>query len=184
MVQLHVGRSQTRDKVGGEAGEETSSGAGRGGVASTGSIGFCNRLLLRSKRKTESKSSNVGLQKVKGEPMLIKQEAEQKEVKVEEVIPYSAGASTGGQTLSTPRGHQPEEIKPTQKPFLQSPATLPSPIAPGPTILHTQTQSANHLHIPPTVYFRVFITLHHLAAARCLAPSALWVLPFSKGRHP
>ena len=31
-----MGRSQTRE-VGGEAGEETPSGAGRGGVASTGS---------------------------------------------------------------------------------------------------------------------------------------------------
>ena len=33
--QLFRGTSQTRDNVGGEAGEETPSGAGRGGVAST-----------------------------------------------------------------------------------------------------------------------------------------------------
>ena len=45
-----------------------------------------SRLLLRSKMKTESKSSKVVLQKVKvkEEPMLIKQELEQKEVKMEE----------------------------------------------------------------------------------------------------
>ena len=45
-----------------------------------------SRLLLRNKMKTEYKSSKVVLQKVKEEPMLIKQEVEEKdlEVKVEE----------------------------------------------------------------------------------------------------
>ena len=91
-----------------------------------------SRLLLRSKMKTESKSSKVVLQKVKvkEEPMLIKQEVEQKEVKMEEEKEIkvekkeesvthtlkeekeekkycpSMGVSTGESTLFTPRSSQ------------------------------------------------------------------------------
>ena len=92
-----------------------------------------SRLLLHNRMKTEAKSSKVVLQNVKEEPMLIKQEVEEKEleVKVEEekekVMPCSAGASTGGQTLSTPRSNQPEEVKPTPQPFPQCPSTPPFP---------------------------------------------------------
>ena len=69
--------------------------------------------------KTEGESSEVAMQKVKEEqasPKLIKQKVEERELEVkveEEVMPCSAGASTGVQTLSTLRSKQAEEEKTT-----------------------------------------------------------------------
>ena len=54
-----LGRSQTRDKVVGEAEEETPSGAGRGGVASTGSRG-------RSPPETGAEAAVFSLTRVGG----------------------------------------------------------------------------------------------------------------------
>ena len=81
--------------------------------------------------KTEDESSKVAMQKVKEEqasPKLIKLKVKEKELEVkvkegkEEVMPCSAGASTGFQTYaeavkSTLRSNQAEEEKPTPKPF-------------------------------------------------------------------
>ena len=112
-----------------------------------------SKLLLRSKMKTEAKSSKVALQKVKEEqtlPMLVKEEVVEKEleVKVEEkkekVMPCSAGASTGGQTLFTPRSNQPEEARPTPKPFLQCPDTPPFPNFSSPLHTHTPITYISH----------------------------------------
>ena len=90
-----------------------------------------SRLLLANKEKTEAKSLKVAAKKVKMEPVrLLKQEVEEEEVKVkveedkeevkvkveeekEEAMHLSAGASTGGPTLSTPRSSQAEEAMPT-----------------------------------------------------------------------
>ena len=84
--------------------------------------------------------------------MLIKQEVEEKEleVKVEEekVMPCSAGASTGGQTLSTPRSNQPEEVKPTPKPFLQCPDTPPFPNLSTPFYTHNNTAYRYQVRLP------------------------------------
>ena len=111
-----------------------------------------SRLLLRNKMKTESKSSKVVLQKVKEEPMLIKQEVEEKEVKVEEekekVMPCSAGASTGGQTLSTPRSNQPEEVNSTPKPALQCPHTPPFHNFSSPFYAHNNTLPTTYISHP------------------------------------
>ena len=111
-----------------------------------------SRLLLHSKMKTELKSSNVVLQKVKEEPMLIKQEVEEKEVKVEEekekVMPCSVGASTGGQTRSTPRSNQPEVVKPTPNPFLQSPPIPPFPNLSSPFYTHNNTSPTTYISHP------------------------------------
>ena len=144
-----------------------------------------SRLLLRSKMKTESKSSKVVLQKVKvkEEPMLIKQEVEQKEVKVEEekeeVIPCSVGASTGGQTLSTPRSNQPEEVKPTPEPFLQSPATPPFPNLSSPFYTHKHTLPITYISHPQYVsQFSSPYTTPFFIPPPCgsLMPGSQWVL--------
>ena len=57
--QLFRGTSQTRDNVGGEAGEETPSGAGRDGVASSG-------LRGRSSPKTGAEAKVFSLTTVGG----------------------------------------------------------------------------------------------------------------------
>ena len=81
---------------------------------------------------------------------LIKQEVEEKvlEVKVKEekekVMPCSAGASTGGQTLFTPRSNQSEEARPTPKPFLQCPVTPPFPNFSSPLHTHTPITYISH----------------------------------------
>ena len=112
-----------------------------------------SRLLLCNKMKTEAKSSKVAVQKVKEEqasPRPIKQEVEEKvlEVKVKEekemVMPCSAEASTGGQTFSTPRSNQSEEVKPTPKPFLQCPDTPPFPNFSSPLHTHTPITYISH----------------------------------------
>ena len=133
--------------------------------------------------KTESKSSKVVLQKVKEEPMLIKQEVEQKEVKVEEekeeVIPCSVGASTGGQTLSTPRSNQPEEVKPTPEPFLQSPATPPFPNLSSPFYTHKHTLPITYISHPQYVsQFSSPYTTPFFIPPPCgsLMPGSQWVL--------
>ena len=116
-----------------------------------------SRLLLRSKMKTEAKSSKVVLQKVKEEqtlPMLVKEEVVEKELEVkveeekEEVMPCSAGASTGGQTLFTPRSNQPEEARPTPKPFLQCPDTPPFPNFSSPFYTHNNTSPTTYISHP------------------------------------
>ena len=104
-----------------------------------------SRLLLRSKMKTEAKSSKVVLQKVKEE--LIKEEVEVK-VKEEKVMPCSAGASTGGQTLFTPRSNQPDEVKPSPKPFLQRPDTPPFPHLSSPFYTHNNTSPTTYISQP------------------------------------
>ena len=115
-----------------------------------------SKLLLRSNMKTEAKSSKVVLQNVKEEqvvPMLIKEEVEEElEVNVEEkkekVMPCSAGASTGGQTLFTPRSNQPNEVKPTPKPFLQCPDTPPFPHLSSPFYTHNNTLPTTYISHP------------------------------------
>ena len=85
---------------------------------------------------------------------LIKKEVEEKEheVKVKEekekVMPCSAGASTGGQTLSTPRSNQPEEVKPTPEPALQCPNTPPFPNLSSPFYTHTNTSPITYISHP------------------------------------
>ena len=77
------------------------------------------------------------------------------------------GASTGGQTLSTPWTNQSEEEKPTPKPFLQKMprhSFLPQFLF---TIQHTH---ANHLHLPSTAFLTVPSSFLHPAAAWYLAP--------------
>ena len=113
-----------------------------------------SRLLLCNKMKTEAKSSKAAVQKVKEEQVLIKQEVEEKEleVKVEEekekVMPCSAGASTGGQTLSTPRSNQSEEVKPTPEPFLQCSNTPPFPNLSSPFFTHNNTSPITYISHP------------------------------------
>ena len=121
-----------------------------------------SKLLLRSNMKTEAKSSKVALQKVKEKqtlPMLIKEEVEL-EVKVKEekekVMPCSAGASTGGQTLFTPRSNQPEKVNKTPKPALHCPETPPFSNFSAP-----HHHFAHHLHFTLTALLTIYITLHH-----------------------
>ena len=105
-----------------------------------------SRLLLRSKMKTEAKSSEVA------GPMLVKEEVEERElevnVKKEKVMPCSAGASTGGQTLSTPRSNQPEEVNSTPKPALQCPHTPPFPNFSSPFYTHNNTLPTTYISHP------------------------------------
>ena len=116
-----------------------------------------SKLLLRSNVKTEAKSSKVALQKVMEEQMLsmlVKEEVEEKELEVkvkeekEKVMPCSAGASTGGQTLFTPRSSQPTEVKPTPKPFLRCPDTPPFPHLSSPFYTHNNTSPTTYISHP------------------------------------
>ena len=145
-----------------------------------------SRLLLCNKMKTEAKSSKVTGQKVKemqASPM-IKKDVEEKEheVKVKEekekVMPCSAGASTGGQTLSTPRSNQPEEVKPTPEPTLQCPNTPPFANLSSPFYTHTNTSPITYIsqpqHFPQfsSPYTPFFISL----TCGGLMPGPQWVL--------
>ena len=114
-----------------------------------------SKLLLRSKMKTEAKSSKVVLQKVKEE--LIKEEVEVK-VKEEKVMPCSAGASTGGQTLFTPRSNQPEKVNQTPTPALQCPDTPPFSNFSSPFYTHNNTSPTTYISHPQ--HFSQS-TLHH-----------------------
>ena len=143
-----------------------------------------SRLLLRNRMKTEAKSSKVVLQNVKEEPMLIKQEVEEKEleVKVEEekekVMPCSAGASTGGQTLSTPRSNQPEEVKPTPQPFPQCSSTPPFPHLSSPFFTHNTTPITYISHPQHSAQLSSPYTTPFFIPPPCggLMPGPQWVL--------
>ena len=145
-----------------------------------------SRLLLRSKMKTEVKSSKVVLQKVKEEqtlPMLVKEEVVEKELEVkveeekEEVMPCSAGASTGGQTLFTPRSNQPEEARPTPKPFLQCPDTPPFPNFSSPFYTHNNTSPSTYISHPQHFSQSPYTTPFFIPPP-CggLMPGSQWVL--------
>ena len=92
--------------------------------------------------------------------MLVKEEVEEKEIEVkvkeekEKVMPCSTGASTGGQTLFTPRSSQPTEVKPTPKPFLQCPDTPP--------FTHLSSPFYTHNNTSPTTYIPTHSTFHNL----------------------
>ena len=144
-----------------------------------------SRLLLRNRMKTEAKSFKVVLQNMKEEPMLIKQEVEEKEleVKVEEekekVMPCSAGASTGGQTLSTPRSNQPEEVKPTPQPFPQCSSTPPFPNLSSPFYTYKHTSPLTYISHPQYVpQFTSPNTTPFFICPPCgsLMPGSQWVL--------
>ena len=64
------------------------------------------------------------------------------------VMPCSAGASTGGQTFSTPRSNQPNEVKPTPKPFLQCPDTPRFPHRSSPFYTHNNTSPTTYISQP------------------------------------
>ena len=149
-----------------------------------------SRLLLANKEKTEAKSLKVVAKKVKVESVssrpLKKEVEEEEEVKVkveeekEEAMHFSAGASTGGQTLSTPRSNQPEEVKPTPKPFLQCPDTPPFPnLSTTPFYTHNNTTPITYISHPQ--HFSQFTspyTTPFFITPPCgsLMPGSQWVL--------
>ena len=117
--------------------------------------------------------------------MLLKEEVEEKESEVkvkeekEKVMPCSAGASTGGQTLFTPRSNHPEEVNPTPKPALQCRHTSPFPNFfspfytlnnPSPTTYISHQQHFSHSTPPYTTPF--FIP----PPCGGLMPGSQWVL--------
>ena len=142
-----------------------------------------SRLLL-AKEKTEAKSLKVANKKVKVESVSsrpLKREVEEEEVKVkveevkEEVKHFSAGASTGGQTLSTPRSSQAEEAKPTPQTFPQCPGTPPFPNLTSPFCTHNAspiTYISHPQHFTPPYTLPFFIP----PPCGSLMPGSQWVL--------
>ena len=141
-----------------------------------------SRLLLANKEKTEAKSLKVAAKKVKVESVSsrpLKQEVEEEKVKVEEekeeAMQFSAGASTGGQTLSTPRSSQAEEAKPTPQPFPQCPGTPPFPNITCPFCTHNVspiTYISHPQHFTPPCTLPFFIP----PPCGSLMPGSQWVL--------
>ena len=112
----------------------------------------------------------------------------------EDVRFCSAGTSTGGFIISTPRSTQTEDTTSPSQAYPQTPGTPPFPhLTPHihlPTHLHTQLPSGPTSH-HPTHQFRHNFTQHnqyikhlptfHLCAARCLGSSGCSVGGVSRG---
>ena len=142
-----------------------------------------SRLLL-AKEKTEAKSLKVANKKVKVETVSsrpLKQQVEEEEVKVkveeekEEAMHFSVGASTGGQTLSTPRSSQAEEAKSSPQPFPQFPGTPPFPNLTSPFCTHNAspiTYISHPQHLTPPFTLPFFIP----PPCGSLMPGSQWVL--------
>ena len=143
-----------------------------------------SRLFLANKEKTEAKSLKVAAKKVKVESVSsrpLKQEVEEEEIKVkvekekEEEMQFSAGASTGGQTLSTSRSSQAEEAKPTPQPFAQCPGTPPFTNITSPFCTHDVSPIT---YISHPQHFTPPYTLPFFTPPPCgsLMPGSQWVL--------
>ena len=93
-------------------------------------------------------------------------------------MPCSAGASTGGQTLSTPRSNQPEEVKPTPQPFLQCPDTPPFPNLSTPFYTHNTTPITYISHPQHSAQLSSPYTTPFFIPPPCggLMPGPQWVL--------